>query len=155
MKIHNRSRHVFLPMLVIVGVVSGSMFSAAPTTADERFLPFLIGADFRKMDNVGWRIELPKPDPSNPLLEPEMPWDIGGIMAEGTVLLDPIDGLWKAWHSAISASYPKANHIWPENKRIAYLESQDGVHWKRPKAGNERKRRCVFLFGRGIVGFSL
>ena len=133
MKIHNRSRDVLLPVLFIVGVVSGSMFPAAPTTADERFLPFLIGADFRKMDNVGWRIELPKPDPSNPLLEPEMPWDIGGIMAEGTVLLDPIDGLWKAWHSAISASYPKANHIWPENKRIAYLESQDGVHWERPK----------------------
>ncbi len=124
---------ILMLALVITSFMDTPSARAAPTEGTEDFLPFLMANDFEEMENVAWRIELPNPDPENPLLEPAMPWDSGGIMAEGTVLVDPIDGLWKAWHSAISVSHPRADGIWPENKRIAYLESHDGVHWERPK----------------------
>ncbi|MGH2644275.1 MAG: hypothetical protein ACRDE2_10020, partial [Chitinophagaceae bacterium] len=62
----------------------------------DRF-PLLMPDDFDSLFLVAWRQELGVPDPRNPLLTPAMPWDSGGIMAHGTVLHDPIDGLWKAW----------------------------------------------------------
>ena len=56
-------------------------------------LPLLMPDDFTAMHLVSWRVEPGTPDPRNPLLEPAMPWDSGGIMAHGTVLRDPIDGI--------------------------------------------------------------
>ena len=55
----------------------------------------LMPDDFTELNVVAWRVEPGVPDPQNPLLEPEMPWDGGGIMAHGTVAKDPIDGKWK------------------------------------------------------------
>lgn len=55
------------------------------------WLPFLMAEDFEE------RVEQGQPDPDNPLVEPEMPWDAGAVFAHGTVLRDPSDGLWKVW----------------------------------------------------------
>ena len=98
-------------------------------------LPLLMPDDFESLQLAGWRVEVGTPDPRNPLLEPGMPWDSGGIMAHGTVLHDPIDGLWKAWQVSTPGEARldglKTNH--EHQRRLTYLESKDGVTWVRPE----------------------
>src|SRR5215471_16928585 len=95
--------------------------------AEGRPLPFLMAEDFEDLDFCAWRIEPGKPDPHNPLVEPAMPWDAGGVLAHGTVLRDPIDGLWKAWQHSITVpdKIVKQDSRW-WNPRLTYLESKDG-----------------------------
>jgi len=97
-------------------------------------MPLLMPDDFESMQLVTWRVEEGEPDRRNPLLEPSMPWDSGGIMAHGTVLRDPIDGLWKAWQVSTPGEEKldglKAVH--EHQRRLTYLESKDGVNWYRP-----------------------
>src|SRR5437660_10342996 len=75
-----------------------------PNKAAARPLAFLMADDFEDLEFMAWRVEPGRPDPHNPLLEPGMPWDSGGVFAHGTVLRDPIDGLWKAWQVSFPAS---------------------------------------------------
>jgi len=96
-------------------------------------LPFLMASDFDDMELVAWRIEQGQPDPHNPLLEPAMPWDEGGVFSHGTVLRDPIDGLWKAWQVSTPTSRPLGPGTWRNDRLLTYLESKDGVTWERPK----------------------
>jgi len=96
-------------------------------------LPFLMASDFDELDLVAWRIEQGNPDPNNPLLEPEVPWDAGGVFSHGTVLRDPLDGLWKAWQVSTPLSRPLGPGTWRHDRRLTYLESEDGVQWRRPK----------------------
>ena len=91
-------------------------------------VPFLIGEDFTERRNVTWRVEQAEGDLSDPLLEPEMPWDDGHPFLHGTVAHDPIDGLWKAWGTA-SPNAPFRTQL----RRLGYLESEDGVRWRRPE----------------------
>ena len=88
-------------------------------------IPFLVGADFVERRNVAWRIEMGQPDARNPLIEPLMPWDDGETFMHGTVLRDPIDGLWKAWSTAAP--------IGTFDRRLVYYQSNDGVDWQRPE----------------------
>jgi hypothetical protein len=98
-------------------------------------LPLLMPDDFDTFRLVSWRVEQGVPDPHNPLLVPTMPWDGGGIMAHGTVIHDPIDGLWKAWQVStppeVTFEGMEAKH--ESQRRLTYLESKDGVNWYRPK----------------------
>lgn len=111
---------------------------------DQYRMPLLMPDDFDSLLIVSWRVEQGVKDSHNPLLEPAMPWDSGGIMAHGTVLHDPIDGLWKAWQVSTPAEQflnspaPKGwtQGLWAlheTQRRLTYLESKDGVHWYRPK----------------------
>lgn len=98
-------------------------------------LPLLMPDDFENFRLVSWRVEEGVPDPHNPLLVPAMPWDAGGIMAHGTVLHDPLDGLWKAWQVSTPAE-ERFEGLKPKHeslRRLTYLESKDGVEWNRPK----------------------
>ncbi len=112
------------------------MIIATSTSAADR-MPLLMPGDFESLQLVSWRVEQGVPDPHNPLLEPAMPWDSGGIMAHGTVLRDPIDGLWKAWQVSTPGEETldglKSNH--ESQRRLTYLESVDGVDWYRPMLG--------------------
>ncbi|MBS1920508.1 MAG: hypothetical protein JST17_09670 [Bacteroidetes bacterium] len=103
--------------------------------SDVSRLPLLMPDNFDSLQLVSWRQEEGIPDSKNPLLEPAMPWDAGGVMAHGTVLHDPLDGLWKAWQVSTPAEKEikglKATH--ELQRRITYLESKDGVSWYRPK----------------------
>lgn len=92
---------------------------------------FLTGLDFPEKHNVAWRIETAQEDLANPLIEPKYPWDAACIASYGTVLLDPIDGLWKMWYISRCArpspsSGPATGWI------LTYAESEDGAHWNRP-----------------------
>jgi hypothetical protein len=96
-------------------------------------LAFLMPDDFEDMEFMAWRVEPGRHDPNNPLLEPAMPWDSGGVFAHGTVARDPIDGLWKAWQVSFPALAKPApfDSRWFQ-ARLTYLESNDGVRWRRP-----------------------
>lgn len=103
--------------------------------SDKR-MPLLMPDNFDSLLLVGWRQEEGVPDRANPLLEPAMPWDAGGVMAHGTVLRDPIDGLWKAWQVSTPGERELAGGITSfheQQRRVTYLESKDGVAWNRPK----------------------
>lgn len=98
-------------------------------------MPLLMPDDFESLQLVAWRVEQGVPDPANPLLEPAMPWDSGGIMAHGTILRDPIDGMWKAWQVSTPGE-PTLDGLKTEHehqRRLTYLESHDGVAWYRPE----------------------
>lgn len=121
-------------LMVVAVSTAVSPFVAADEQAGQIApLPFVMAEDFQDLDLVAWRIEQGRPDPGNPLLEPEMPWDEGGVFSHGTVLLDPIDGRWKAWQISTPPSKPHGPGTWRHDRRLTYLESDDGVAWTRPK----------------------
>lgn len=125
---------VWASTVALLAVMSHTAPASSLGAEDPR-LPFLMADDFEDLDFCAWRIEPGQSDPHNPLVEPAMPWDAGSVGAHGTVLRDPIDGLWKAWQ--ISLQVPTAQPT-PQDAswwkpRLTYLESQDGVNWKRPK----------------------
>lgn len=134
------SRRSFLAAAPAAGaaiLLPEKMTAAEPAAktpeAERKPLPFLMPDDFEDFDFIAWRVEPGKPDSHNPLLEPAMPWDSGAVFAHGTVLRDPIDGLWKAWQVSCPAVKPaKYDSRWFQ-ARITYLESDDGVRWKRPR----------------------
>src|SRR6516225_5785697 len=64
---------------------------------DEQF-SFLMAEDLVEKHNIAWRVELARDEAANPLMEPEFPWESAAVFSHGTVLIDPIDGLWKAWY---------------------------------------------------------
>ena len=72
---------------------------------DTSTLLFLIPSDFTDLDLVVLRVEKGKPDDNNPLLEPEMTRDKGGVFSHGTVLRDTVDGFGKAWQISCSMNH--------------------------------------------------
>lgn len=130
-------RVIALSAFSLMLALATAPWSLAETSATSRSsrMPLLMPDDFESLKLAAWRVEEGVQDPNNPLLEPEMPWDSGGIMAHGTVLHDPIDGLWKAWQVSTPAEETlddlEAKH--EEFRRLTYLESKDGVTWYRPK----------------------
>lgn len=129
-------------ILVLMGLASSMCLSAQepgvqpdhPRVSATIRMPLLMPGDFDSLKLMSWRVEEAIPDPRNPLLEPAMPWDGGGIMAHGTVLHDPIDGLWKAWQVSTPPEerFEGLHAIHESQRRLTYLESRDGVHWYRP-----------------------
>lgn len=94
--------------------------------------PIILADDFVEHHKIAWRIEQGAPDPNNPLLEPETPWDDAVVgCGHGTALKDPIDGKFKAWTSSISEDLDLARG--ETQFRLTYLESDDGVEWRRPE----------------------
>lgn len=102
-------------------------------------MPLLMPDDFSSLHLCGWRVEEGRNDPNNPLIEGEMPWERGGVGIHGTVLQDPLDGLWKAWIVATPAE--ETSEGWPKpwasiandrDRSICYYESADGINWTRP-----------------------
>ncbi|MGH9511410.1 MAG: hypothetical protein ACRD2U_04670 [Terriglobales bacterium] len=104
-----------------------SLLSFVPSSKEN--FSFLLGEDFVEKHNVAWRVELASDDAANPLMEPLFPWESAAVFSHGTVLLDPIDGLWKAWY--ISAKQTKLQSS--AERRLCYAESKDGLRWTRPK----------------------
>ena len=124
--------------LVLFGIVasgqSNKLSSNNVNYGDGNKLPLLMPDNFDSFRLVSWRVEQGVPDEHNPLITPAMPWDAGGIMAHGTVIHDPIDGLWKAWQVSTPAEvrYEGLEARHESLRRLTYLESKDGVNWYRP-----------------------
>ena len=106
-----------------------SVYELVPSVERLNCLSFIIDEDMATRDKVNWRMERAQQDPANPLLEPFYPWDNGAVFTHGSVLRDPIDGLWKAWYISTSTD---TEHF--ENARcLTYATSEDGVNWTRPE----------------------
>ena len=108
-------------------------------------MQFLMPDDFERLEVAAWRVEPAAPDVSNPLIEGEMPWDRGGVMTHGTILKDPIDGIYKAWIICTPADeelkdlpHMKVFTINHHYRRLCYFESVDGVNWTRPQLPDSR-----------------
>ena len=104
--------------------------------------PMIFGGYFRgvgkgiflMLKNIGWRIEQAVQEPANPLLEPKYPWDTGMFgSGHGTVLKDPIDGLFKAWLPSIEVNPDYGKPGVHTLFRLTYAYSEDGVNWIRPE----------------------
>lgn len=115
----------------------GEYRASSPTTEPRR-MPLLMPDDFSDLHLTAWRVEPGTPDVNNPLIEGHMPWDSGGVGIHSTVLIDPIDGKWKAY---VVCTPPEATdkgwpHPWvsknADKRRICLFESNDGVHWTAP-----------------------
>ncbi|MFH0964573.1 MAG: hypothetical protein V2A58_11265 [Planctomycetota bacterium] len=91
--------------------------------------PMILADDFLEHYRIAWRMEPGKKDPNNPLMSPQFPWDMGAVFAHGTVLLNPIDGLYKAWY----LSTPRVRGSFPHLRQLTYACSEDGVKWLRPE----------------------
>lgn len=95
---------------------------------NERF-SFLLGEDFVEKHNVAWRVELAREDAANPIMEAKFPWESACVFSHGSILRDPIDGLWKAWYIAV----PEHRFSPSAERRLCYAESTDGLNWVRPE----------------------
>ena len=89
---------------------------------------FLLGEDFIEKHNIAWRVELAQEEPSNPIMETMFPWESACVFSHGTIMLDPTDGLWKAWYIAV----PEHKFSPSAERRLCYAESKDGLNWDRP-----------------------
>jgi hypothetical protein len=58
-------------------------------------------------------------------MTPKYPWDSGETFSHGCVLIDPTDGLYKAWY----LSTPQGT----KDRQCTYAVSEDGVNWDRPE----------------------
>lgn len=81
------------------------------------------------MHQVAWRVEKPTDGPRI-LMEPRYPWD-EDVHSHGTVLVDPIDGLWKAWYVS-TGGVQQGLHNAGNGRAITYAFSKDGLNWTRP-----------------------
>lgn len=102
-----------------------------PTQYSASLPPIIFADDFDEHHRIAWRIEQAEPDPHNPLLEGDYPWDDTTVaVGHGTILKDPIDGKWKGWTVVMSSDSPIERGEC--DFRLAYIESEDGVKWERP-----------------------
>jgi hypothetical protein len=132
-------------------------------------MKLLMPDDFSELALCAWRVELGTPDPENPLIEGEMPWDRGGVGDHGSVFVDPITGKWKAYLECTPAEEFPENQ--PENqgkswnsenahfRRVCLFESEDGLHWTRPmlsnvKYGLHEKTNIIFDIDEGTSGYA-
>ncbi len=78
-------------------------------------------AQWHPQDHLPWgiRIKAQKPEVRQWRIEPEYPWEQGGVISISSVVRD--GGIFKVWGGCKAGS--------------CYLESKDGLIWKRPKLG--------------------
>ena len=76
--------------------------------------------------SYGVRLCVNPPVKRERVLLADRPWENFGIHAYSTVLED--DGTYKLWYDAISRGFD----VKPENRKICYATSADGVHWEKP-----------------------
>ena len=92
---------------------------------------FLVADDFESFHLSTWAVDFGAVD-DEPLMHPKYEWDeeIGG---KGTILVDPIDRIYKAWYiSQPGIDYTTYNSSEGAARMISYATSTDGVHWERP-----------------------
>jgi hypothetical protein len=136
----NQKRASVECMLCLIAILAaGSADEKRPGPAGEA-LPFLMAEDFEDLDFCAWRVEPGQPDKNNPLVEPAMPWDAGGVLAHGTVLRDPIDGLWKAWQHSIAVPAGKPDKPEVPHVVLQFAVDATGSNVQRP---GDRALVCV------------
>jgi hypothetical protein len=157
-----------VPMLLLLLLESLTGVPLAAGEAPTR-MPLLMPDDFAELRLCGWRVEPGMPDPHNPLIEGEMPWDRGGVGIHGSVFKDPIDKRWKAYLVCTPAEelpekqpenqgepWASENH---SHRRVCLFESDDGLKWTRPLLSNvpfagHKKTNILFDVDQGVSAYS-
>ena len=93
--------------------------------------PIIFEDSFAEPHSIAWRVEPGEWDSANPLIVGEHPWETACPFNAGTVLKDPLDGLWKAW----GICFPHLDGFYRGqfDNRLAYFTSEDGVRWTKPQ----------------------
>lgn len=101
---------------------------------------FLDNEHVSRMEKVRRVVNRPEPVQDNPVLEPERPWEMGGISTGGRVLYDETEARFKYWYQC-RAGDPREmvtmdGKEWLSNRcLLCYATSEDGIHWDRPEVG--------------------
>jgi len=158
--------HLPAVSLFLLAGLAGSPVLAGDASPRMRLL---MPDDFAELRLCGWRVEPATPDPQNPLIEGEMPWDRGGVGIHGSVFQDPIDNRWKAYLVCTPAEelpekqpenqgkpWESENH---SHRRVCLFESDDGVKWARPRLDNisfgaHKTTNILFDVGEGVSAYS-
>ncbi len=86
----------------------------------------LLFLDYRELEYVegfARAVDQPAKVSDAPLLRPELPWEQGNMQMFGSVL-QGADGRFRAWYEVVET---------PWRVRLAYAESDDGLHWRKPE----------------------
>ena len=90
---------------------------------------FIDGRFIESSDGVELTMNPPVHHPE-PVLVSDRPWEELGIGAYNTVWREP-DGAFRMWYDA----WMKAGLPAEGARRLAYAESDDGIHWRKPELG--------------------
>ena len=101
---------------------------------------FLDDYDVETIRNLKRTVNQPTPHPANPVLEPENPWEMGGVHHYGTILYDEQQELFRFYYNCQPNEYDQeGKHVtvdgicYPTNLcLLAYAVSKDGIDWERP-----------------------
>ena len=74
-------------------------------------------------------------DHRNPLIVPDMPGEESGVVVYGSVIREA-DHRWRMWYLACRSNRGQGERI-IRNHAMAYAESEDGIHWRKPLLGVE------------------
>ena len=140
--------------------------TALPPPSEQRLrMPLLMPDDFSLLHLVAWRVEYATPDPENPLLEGDMPWDAGGVGIHGSVFKDPLSGKWRAY--LVCTPPEESTADWPlpwksmndHKRRLCVFDSSDGVHWTWPELsvvpfGDHPTTNILFPLAQGTAAYA-
>lgn len=114
--------------VVLLALAAAALRGADPVTLfsfDDHALPYRL--------NLKLTFTKPEKHPGNPVVPPGPPGSIDAVRAQfyGSVICE--DGRFRMWYCAIADSDTVGNAS--TSARLAYAESEDGIHWTKPELG--------------------
>jgi len=104
---------------------------------------FLDDFGIGRLTGLTRELHQPQRHPGNPVLRGEHPWEKSSASVYGTMLYDSATKKFRLWYLC-SPEPPKSGRKWVEvggyrrvtnTTLLAYAESEDAVHWKKPELG--------------------
>lgn len=132
---------VFLSLPAGAAIAQGA--SPAPIAIDARRQLFLDDALVAEMTGLERSLHQPQDHPATPVMVSEHPWEHRRIIY-GSVLYFPAEQKFKCWYLTANLydsrpgyrGYRPEHHVPIEEAAfICYAESDDGLHWVKPKLG--------------------
>ncbi len=102
--------------------------SAAPIILDETKQLFLDDKIIESQQNIHRIIHPAKKHPENPILKPDSSWENKRCFIYGSVIKEKKQ--FRMWYYTSIKERPALNL--ESTTGVAYAESQDGIHWKKP-----------------------
>jgi len=144
---------------VVLSVLAGMSDAAAPRSPQttggigrlsgkQLFIDNHVIDDMKGLTKV---LNRPIKHPRNPLAVPDLPWEEHGFYANGTVIYDKQDKLFKAW---VHLWKHKGKELAATTGLYAYMTSSNGVAWKKPLVNKAEKTNRILPPDGDAVGFA-